>query len=76
MPFGRGEFKKTVHDLVAFLGFLARSAFVSKVRSRYDLGGSLNENVEVGIFNNNLPLKWLMSDRQSNSSESDELPPA
>jgi hypothetical protein len=75
VPFVRGEFRKTVLDPVAFLGFLG-SAFVSKVRGWYDEGGACDDDVSRLLTTGDCPLKELVSDRQSSSSESDILPPA
>ena len=73
MPFVRGEFtNRGLLDPVAFLGFLG-SAFVSKVRGRYDRGGACDD--DVACLTTDSPLKELVSDRQSSLSESDILPP-
>ena len=74
MPFVRGEFSKVVLDQVAFLGW-SGSAFVSKVRGWYDLGGARDDEVAL-LTTDDFPLKELVSDRQLGSSESDALPPA
>ena len=72
VPFVRGEFRKTVHDPVAFLGFLG-NAFISKVRGWYDPRGSLDDDVAIFAIEDS-PLKRPVSD---SSSESDVvLPPA
>jgi len=62
-----------VHDTFAFLRFLG-SAFVSKVKVWKYLGGALDDDVAIST-GDDLPLKGLVSDRQSSSSESDLLPP-
>ena len=75
MPFVRGEFtNRGLLDPVAFLGFLG-SAFVSKVRGWYDAGGACDDDVSR-LLTGDFPLKELVSDRPSSSSESDILPPA
>ena len=74
MPLVWGEIGKTVHDPVAFLGFLG-SAIVSKVKGWKDVDGELYH--DVAIFNrDDAPLTGLVSDRQLSSSESDVLPSA
>ena len=74
MPFIWGKLGMTVHDPVAFLGFLG-SAIVSKVKGWKDVGGELYH--DVAIFNrDDAPLTGLVSDRQLSSSESDVLPAA
>ena len=72
MPFVQGEFRNTVHDTFAFLGFPG-SAVVSKVIAWKDVGGALDD--DVAISGDDSPLKGLVSNRQSSSSETDLLPP-
>ena len=64
-----------VHDPVTCPGFLW-SAFVSKVRGWPDRGGELDDDVARMLTVDDSPLKELVSDRQSSSSESNILPPA
>ena len=65
-----------VHNHVALLGFLSGSAFVSKVLAwKYD-GDRDDDLVVVICGEGECPLKELVSDRQSSSSESDGLPAA
>ena len=60
MPFVRGEFtNRGLLDPVAFLGFLG-SAFVSKVRGRYDRGGACDDDVAWGLTRDDSPLKELV----------------
>jgi hypothetical protein len=74
VPFVGGKFGKTEYDSVAFLGFFV-SAFVSKVSAWSDRGVLGNDDVSI-IKAGDIPVKWLVSDRQSSSSESGALPPA
>ena len=64
-----------VHDQVAFLGFLG-SASVSKVRGWPERRGELDDDVSRMSTRDDFPLKELVSDRQSSSSESNILPAA
>jgi len=73
VPFVQGEFRNTVHDTFAFLGFLG-SAVVSKKKPWKDVGGALDDDVSISTVDDS-PLKGLVSDRQSSSSENDLLPP-
>lgn len=73
MPFVGGKFGKTEYDSFAFLGFFG-SAFVSKVSAWSDRGELGND--DVSIKEGDFPLKWLVSDRYSGSSESGALPSA
>ena len=73
MPFIRGALRiRTPYDSGAWLGFVG-SAFVSKV-STGDKSGDRDDDVSI-INVVDVPLKWLVSNRQSSSSESDTLPP-
>ena len=67
MPFGRGKFRNLQHDPVVFLGFLG-SAFITKVSLRDEWGGDLDDDVSI-FTSDDFPLKWLVSDRQSSSTE-------
>lgn len=71
MPFGREGFRKAAHDPVTFLGI----AFVSKVTLLKILGGARDDDGAWLCTMGDFPLKELVSDRQSTSSESDILPP-
>jgi hypothetical protein len=75
LPFVRGAVRRMAYDSVAWLGFFVERAFVvSKVITR-DKQGALDDDVSnIGV--DDLPLKWLVSNRQSSSSESNALPPA
>jgi len=64
------------YDSVPWLGFLVERAFVvSKVINRRDKQGALDDDVSM-INADDSPLKWLVSNRQSSSSERNTLPPA
>ena len=75
VPFNYRDWITTKLDPVAFLGFLG-SIFVSKVRDWSDVRGVLDGDVARLFTTSDSPLKELVSDRQSSSSESDILPPA
>ena len=74
MPFVQGKFRKTEHDPVVLPGFLG-SAVVSKVRGWNDPRGAFYDDVAI-FTTDDSPLKRVVSNRQSSSSESDVLPPA
>ena len=64
-----------VLNSVAFFGFLGIT-FVSKVRAWSELGGARDDDVARLLTMGDFPLKELVSDRQSSSSESNILPAA
>ena len=73
MPFGgQAACRKMVLDPIMFLGFIG-SAFVSKVRGWKD---QIRDDDVALLTIVDSPLKELVSDRQSSSSESDILRPA
>ena len=59
-------------DSIACLGFLVK-VFVSEISAGPDPGGALDNDVSVFTMAN-LPLTWLVSNSQSNSSYSNALP--
>ena len=61
---------------IFFLGFVAGSAIVSKVRGWTDRVRDRDDDVSRLLTTGDSPLKELVSDRQSSSSESEILPPA
>jgi len=63
VPFIQGELSNARYNPIAFLGFLG-SVFVTKVRGRKELGGSLDDDVP-NFTGEHTPLKGLVVSKQT-----------